>query len=283
MPDGTCLPADSIVYHIPLARLPAYRGRRLIVRSGDPHALVGRLGAEDLDNLAYVQLCSLPSDIDVLVHWGEDVGIELVLEKPAEEFPRLYHYAKLIDNHPVRVSLPVAQGLEKAVKLATSLQFAVRLQVGQPTAPLIESLAQLLDDYLHRATIGQPIEYFHTLLLALLHQEPVSLWAIQEEDPALVRYVDEGGEECLPGKLAGADVGCQPAHFVEHWASGLLADGAECAECPFFTPCRGYFKWPRRDYDCAGVKALFTTLQQAAAALRADLAAAPPLAGANRP
>ncbi|NEV64331.1 hypothetical protein [Thiorhodococcus minor] len=283
MTDTTSLAADSIVYHVPLERLSAYRGRHLIVRSDNPHALVDRIGAVDLDDLAYVQLCSLPSGSEALIHWAEGLGVELVLESPADDFARLYEYAKLLDNHPVRVLLPVEPGFEKAAKLAASLQFAVRLQVGQPAVPLIESLAQVLDDYLHRPTVGQPIDYFHSVLLGLCHRQPISLWAIQEEDPALVRHVDAGGKERLPGKLAGADVGVRPGAFVEQWARRLRTEGAECAECPFFAPCRGYFKWPRRDYDCAGVKTLFRTLQQAADALRADIAAIPPAGDASAP
>lgn len=283
MPDATSLPADSIVYQIPLAHLPAYRGRRLIVRSDDPRELVDRLGAADLDQLAYVQLCSLPSDTDVLVHWAEGLGIDLVLENPADELGRLYHYGKLLDNHPVRVSLPVEIGFEKAAKLASSLQFAVKLQVGQPAAPLIESLARLLDDYLHRSTVAQPIEYFHSMLLGLCRREPVDLWAIQEEDPALVRHVDDAGEEGLPGKLAGADIGSDGEGFVERWVIRLRAAVAECCECPFFVSCRGYFKWPRPDYDCSGVRTLFGTLREAADALRADLAAARSAGGAGTP
>ena len=283
MTETTSLAADSIVYHVPLENLSAYRGRHLIVRSDDPHALVDRIGAVDLDNLAYVQLCSLPSGSDVLVQWAEGLGIELILESPADDFARLYAYAKLLDNHPVRVLLPVEPGFEKAAKLAASLQFAVRLQVGQPTEPLVASLAGVLDDYLHRPTVGQPIEFFHSVLLGLCHRQPISLWAIQEEDPALVRHVDAGGEERLPGKLAGADIGARPEQFVEQWESRLRTEGAECAECPFFAPCRGYFKWPRRDYDCAGVKTLFGTLQQAADALRADIAAIPPAGDASSP
>jgi len=276
-------PVSSIVYHVPLERLAAFRGRSLIVRGADPLALVAQLGPEDLDNLAYVQLRSLPRDTDSLIHWAENLGIELLLDDPAEDFPRLYRYAKLLDNHPVRVSLPVVTGFEKAVKLALSLQFAVRLQIGQPVPALIEPLARLLDDYLHRPTVSQPIEYFHSVLLGLCHRDPVSLWAIQEEDPALIRYIDEQGVERLPGKLAGAAPGPDPADFVERWSNTLVAEGAECAECRFFAPCRGYFKWPLREYDCVGVKTLFQTLQQAADELRRDLAAVAPARGDNPP
>jgi len=276
MPLSTNQPADSIVYQISLEQLPAYRGRRLIVRSTHPPELVARFGADDLDNLSYVQLRSLPSDIDRLVHWAEGLAIELLLENPAQDFALLYRFAKLLDNHPVRVALPVVPGFENAVKLAWSLQFAVSLQAGQPAAPMVEQMARLLDDFLHRPTVAAPIEYFYSLLLGLCHEEPVNLWAIQEEDPALVRYIDDRGEERLPGKLMEADPGPDPAGFVKSWGDTLLAEGAECAECSYFAPCRGYFKWPRRDYDCAGVKSLFHTLRKAADELRGDLAAVPP-------
>ena len=130
-------PADSVVYHIPIAQLEAYRGRGLIVRSDQPSAIASRLGADDLANLAYVQLTSLRSDPDALVQWAEGLPIELLLDGPALDFASLYRYAKLLDNHPVRVLLPVTPGFEKAARLACSLQFAVRLNIGQPSAPLI--------------------------------------------------------------------------------------------------------------------------------------------------
>jgi hypothetical protein len=129
--------------------------------------------------------------------------------------------------------------------------------------------------------VVQPIEYFHSLLLGFCHHAPVNLWAIQEEDPALIRYVDDQGQERLPGKLAAAEPNPDPAGFVERWSNILVAAGAACAECPFFAPCRGYFKWPHRDYDCTGVISLFHTLKQAADELRDDLAAAPSARGAD--
>lgn len=284
MTDSVATLASPRVYSIPLTQLDAYRGRGLILRSADPEALLAGLAAEDLDQLAYIQLCALPYDAHCLIHWAEGLPIELLLEDPAADFARLYQYAKLGDNHPVRVASPVEPGFENAVKLALSLQFAVRLQIGQPEPRLIEALARLLDDYLRKPSIAQPIEPFHSLLFGLCHREPISLWAIQEEDPALVCYVDGQGIERMPGKLANADAGPASsseaarflAHWVERWGEGLLVDGAECAECAFFSCCRGYFKWPRRDYDCGGVKTLFATLQQAADELRADLDAAPP-------
>ncbi|MGB5830958.1 MAG: hypothetical protein WBG92_03085 [Thiohalocapsa sp.] len=270
----------SIIYDVPLVQLAAFRDRPLIVRSEQPGALVAQLRADDLDKLAYIQLRGLPKNIDVLVHWANDLPIDLLLHDPARDFASLYNYAKLLDNHPVRVSLPVEDGFEKAVKLASSLQFAVRLQVGQPKASLIESLARQLDDYLYKSTVSQPIEYFHSVLLSFCNHEPINLWATLEQDPAFFRSVDEQGQEHSPVKSAETRVDLNPDNFVADWGKRLLAEGAECADCRFFDVCRGYFKWPRRDYDCAGVRTLFTTLKRAGEELSGDLAAMPPAGGA---
>lgn len=272
---------SSIVYQIPLSQLAGFRGRPLIVRSDHPHHLVAHLRESDLANLAYVQLCGLSSDTDVLLHWAEGMPIDLLLDNPAQDFASLYSFAKLLDNHPVRITLPVETGFENAVKLASSLQFDVKLQIGQPRTTLIESLERVLDDYLHSTTVTQPIEFFHSLLLGFCNNDSVNLWAIQEEDPAFFRNVDEQGRERLPGRLSISESGPTPENFVTEWGKGLLAEGAECTDCPFFAPCRGYFKWPIRDYDCAGVKGLLTSLQQAASELREDIAAASPNGGAS--
>ncbi|MCB1806683.1 MAG: hypothetical protein KDJ99_16490, partial [Candidatus Competibacteraceae bacterium] len=251
----------TVVYNIPLGRLTDYPQHDLIVRSAQPQVLADGMNAQQLQRVAYVQLLSLPNDIDGLIHWAPGLAIELVLEQPGVNFPQLYRYAKWLDNHPVRVAIPVEDGFEKAVKLALSLQFAVRLQIGQPDATLIKWLTDVLDDYLHRPTVAQPLEFFHSLLLAFCREEPIDLWQVQEEDPALVRYVDDAGAEQLPGKLAVQDFAAitEPASFVEHWAAARLQDGGECSKCTFFAQCRGYFKWPKRDYDCNGIKMLLQT------------------------
>ena len=264
------------VYNIPLSRLADYRGQDLIVRSDQPQALADGISEQEWQRLAYVQVLSLPNEIDPLIHWAPGLAIELALPEPATNFPQLYRYAKWLDNHPVRVAIPVEAGFEKAVKLALSLQFAVKLHTGQPDPALIQTLAKLLDDYLHRPTVAQPLEFFHSLLLAFCRAEDVDFWQIQEEDPALVRHIDDSGTEKLPGKLAvlTAQSDSEPAEFVANWANTLLAEGGECSTCQFFKHCRGYFKWPQRDYSCTGIKTLLYTLQQAASELRRDLAAA---------
>lgn len=266
---------SDLVYHLPLTQLATYRGHRVIVRAAQPHDLIAQLGPQDLRNLAYVQFCALPDDIDGLLHWAEGLPIELHLDAPARDFTRLYRCVKLLDTHPVRVSLPVVPGFEKAAKLALSLQFAVRLHVGQPPPSLIDPLITLLEAYLHQSTVAQPVEWFHSLLLGLCQGDTATLWALNEEDPARLRHIDAQGRERWPGRLAAAEFDTEPAEFVARWGDGLRRGGTECARCPFFAPCRGYFKWPRRDYDCAGVKAVLAGIHGAADELRRDLAAAP--------
>lgn len=281
------------VYKVPLSRLADFAGCDLVVRCADPSALVRVLGDDveqgQLEHIAYVRIESSADAVQVLASWAEGMAIEVASRSPGEDLPAFYACAALADSHPVRVSLPVVPGFETAARVALALDLAVRLELGTPDAPLCEALGRLLQAYLHGSTVAQPVEPFHSLLMAYYHDEPANLWAIQEEDPALVRYVDDQGIERLPGKLAGAeclpDLGTDPAgdpgpegsdpdRFVERFAAELSAAGGECIDCPFFDRCRGYFKWPDREYSCAGIRPLLGTLEAAGLALRADLAAA---------
>jgi len=273
---------SAVVYSVPLQHLAAFRGRDLVVRGESAVALVEHLDSDTLERVAYVRLESLPPDTECLTNWAEGMPVELCLTDPGAQFAQLYRYAKLLDNHPMRVSVPALPGFEKAVKVALSLQFAVKLEVGQPDVGTVVTLAQVLGDYLHQPTVTQPVEYFHTLLLSWFQDPPLNLWGIQEEDPALIRYIDDSGTERLAGKLARYNAGIDSAGFVESWATELRSADAECADCAFFAHCRGYYKWPQRDYDCAGVKTLFDTVQQAAEDLQHDLAAARAAGGETR-
>lgn len=79
--------------------------------------------------------------------------------------------------------MPLAPGFGKVVKLALSLDFAVKLEGSEPTPALGEELLMVASDYLHRSSVSVPVEFIHSLFLAFFRQEPVSLWAVQEEDP----------------------------------------------------------------------------------------------------
>jgi hypothetical protein len=266
---------DPLTYNVPAARLTDFRGRRLVLRSHDPGEIVACLSEEDMQNVAYVQLLSLDADVDDLIAWGENVPIDVVLRDPAAEFPLLYRFARLLETHPVRVSIPVVTGFSKAVKLAVSLNLAVKLEmVRQPDPGLVEELASVLDLYLHRTTVSQPVEWVHSLFLSFYSGQPTTLWSVQEEDPAQVRYVTEEGEETISPRFADLPLPHRPDAFVAEYQRELLAANGECARCEFFEPCGGYFKWPDRAYSCDGVRSLFRTLRDASVELQQDVEAA---------
>src|SRR5262245_12188902 len=127
----------TVVYNIPVHLVPAYRGRAVLVRSQDPTALVQALPDGDLEKLVGVQLLSLTADVDALADWGYGVPVDLVMGSPATEFPLLYRHAKLLDKHPVRVSISALPELFNAVKVASALRFPVKLEVGQPESAAI--------------------------------------------------------------------------------------------------------------------------------------------------
>jgi hypothetical protein len=261
----------NFVYNIPVNLVTTYRGRAVIVRSQNPADLVKALPDNDLDNLVGVQLLSMTADVEVMADWGYAIPVELVMSDPATEFPLLYRHAKLLDKHPVRVSIPVVPGFGKAVKVANSLQFTVKLEMGQPETAVVDEILSALDFYLHNTSVSQPVEFFHSSLVSFYDHDPVTLWGVQEEDPSYIRYVTEDGKETLARRLVNdTPTGDLDFFAFDHWQS-LLAEGSECCNCEFFENCGGYFKWPRGDYKCDGIKAVFSTLRDAAGELRQDL------------
>jgi hypothetical protein len=264
---------NPLVYNIPARHIESYRGRNVIIRSSTTNDIVDCLGRADPSAVRFIQLLDTPSDTSDLEACGESLPIEIVLRDPVAEFSQLYNYTNLIDTHPVRVAMPVLPGFSKAAKLAVSLDFAVKLEMDQPDSLLLEELTGLLDFYLHRTSVRQPIEFFQSVLLSFYRSEPVSLWEIAEEDPSLVRYITGDGEETISKRFAGANLAGDLKDFVDRFGQELLTEKRECHACEFFNRCGGYFKWPDKSYDCAGIRKLFSTLSSAAAEVKHDLAA----------
>ena len=172
---------------------------------------------------------------DIADKHGFGDPLEIVLKDPGD-YLNLYSYTFLLDSHPVRIVIPVIAGFSKAVKLAVALNFAVKIEMRQPDSELLKEVEEVLDFYLHRSHVRQPIDFFHTTFTSFFYDDPISLWEINEETPATVEK------------------------------------DQECEECEFFNRCGGYFKWPDRRYRCDGVKRIFQTLANAAAEMRRDLA-----------
>jgi hypothetical protein len=274
---------DPYTYNIPAALVEAYQGQRVIVRSHEPGELAAILAETKTENLYCLQLLSLDLDIGALLLGETSVHLDLVMSSPYSDYPQLYDLAPLLSRHPVRVTIPVVPGFTKAVSLASSLNFAVKLVVTQPDSVLVQEMSEVLDYYLHRSTVSQPIEFFHSLLMAFIEEEPLNLWTIQEEDPALFRYITDQGEETISLRFAAADVGQNPSSFLETLITNLLVEKGEWTTCEFLNNCYGYFKWPRKDYACDGVKTLLKAVKHAAKELKQDLAAYHNASGEDRP
>ncbi len=265
---------SELIYDVLAEQVPLYRNQRLIVRTGDPACLPAVLAVEDPERIVGARLLSLDADSEPLHTWALGLPLELVIDDPATEFPLLYRHTHLLENHPVRVAIAVRPGFAKAVRLAVALDFAVRLEVGQPDPALIEELMEVLGFYLRQPTVAQPVEFFHGTLLGFFHDEPAPLWVVLDENPQYQRQVNNDGTEDLPGRLAGASITLAADADLSQWIEQVLAMDDECQRCEFLKSCGGYFKWPRRDYDCAGVKRLFGELRDAVAELRHDLSGA---------
>jgi hypothetical protein len=273
--DHTSTPAgdnpEFPVYNIPAALFHAFAGRRVILRTADPREPPTVLGPEVPERVVFIQLTALKESLAPLADWGEGLPLDLTMTDPAVEFPWLYRCSGLLARHPVRVTIPLLPGLARAIKLAVSLGFAVRLVEHQPAPEALEEARDALGTYLHNPTVSQPVEPFHSVLVAFLHDSPVGLWRLLEQDPAYIRTLGDRGEEL-------SSLG-PPS--VTAFRDRLVAEGAECRTCEWLSICGGYFKWPRTDYGCTGVRQLFADLHAAAAELRHDLASYPASRGGS--
>jgi len=265
-------PAQSRpVFHVPLAQLAAFREQPLVVRARDPRQLVRMLEEIAPTDLRLVQLLGPPDDMDALRRWRPGLPVDLVVEDPARDPGQLYGLTALHEDHPLRITIPVVAGFDTLTRLAVALGFSVKLAVEQPPAARLAELMALLDYYLHNATVAAPVEFFHSLLGALLHRQTLDLWEIQEEDPLQCRWVDEQGRVSLPGRLA-----TEPADStLADLQARLAGRDTECRGCAYRAYCGGFFKWPDPDYRCTGVRKLLGAMDSAIGELGEDLAAYP--------
>lgn len=242
------------VYNIPLACLDRYRDKPLIVRADESHELVTSIPDPENIHLLYVQIPS-SSNVEALANWGLGVPIDVLMQDPAVDFGSLYRHAKLLDKHPVRISICVSSGFLKALKVATALRFAVKLVMQQPSQQVIPELLDAANFFLHRGEVCHPIEFFNSLMLAFFHREPTSIWHIQEEDIDEFLYVPSDGLE----------------KRIDTPERKKLTANDDCNSCHYLQHCQGYFKRGGPDFDCSGVRTIFATLKSAAEELRTDL------------
>ena len=205
-------------------------------------------------------------------HSDSNVPLDVVVSDPALEFSHLYRLVDACAVRAIRVTMPAASGLTKAITLAAALRLPVRVLPGQPSAEALEELHDALQFYLHEPMVDAPVEFFHSVLATMCDWDAGSLWTILEEDPDAFRHYGADGQARVPRTSDPDRSDTTSTGFVENHLSRLVAEGAECATCPWQRPCCGYFKWPDPAYSCEGVKQLFLSIQTAGNEIRQDVA-----------
>jgi len=257
-----------LIYNVPATLAHSYADRNIIIRSPDSETLAEIVSGWTGDNLHGIQLLGLSGQAEPLRNLVRPVPVEIVLHEQMDEYGLLYAFHDLGEAHPICANLTVTPGFQKAVKVAVSLGFAVRLQVTQPDRDLVEEMKSVLEYYLHQTTVDQPVQFFHGLLVALYDESAENLWNIQCEDPSLDRYVTATGEVVLSRRLDFLAMPDGESTFLDDLRLELLTERGECSTCSFFTNCIGYFKFPDRKYSCTYVKELLTILKEAGSELR---------------
>jgi hypothetical protein len=261
-----------LTYNVPASRIESFSNGNLIVRSRQPAELERASVKVNKERLSAIQLMCPTSDVEPLLNVDTSVPLIIDFADDSEDLAVLYALSDLAREHPVSASVEVAPGFEKIVKVAVSLGFAVALEPHQPEGALVDEMESTLDYYLHNTTVDQPIEFFHSLLVAFYDKSLRSLWNIQYEDPSLDRYITDDGHEVISNRLSSIPVSGDAADFLDDLRLELLSEQGECSTCPFFVNCQGYFKFPDRSYSCSRIKGLLQTLKNAGHELRKEFA-----------
>jgi len=199
---------------------------------------------------------------------SDEVPLDVIMTDPEAEFSHLYRLVDVRAARDVRVTIPAAPGVLKAVRLAASLGLLIRILPGQPADELLAFLREIVIFYLHDPMVEAPIEPFHSLLSTFRGHETETLWTILEEDPDIFAHLDSQGRAILPRSARPA-----PPMFVRDHLARLIEERTECSDCPWQQTCAGFFKWPEPTYSCEGVKQLFAQIKAAADEIAEDLAA----------
>ena len=184
------------------------------------------------------------------------------------EYPDVYRLVDVSKVRDVRLTIHLAPGFLKALRLAASLLLPVRLlPLEQPSEEVVAELKEAVDFYLHDPQVEMPIDFFHSALASARGLAVGDLWMILQQDPGRYPSFDESGAQVFRGDLGGRDTS---TFYADH-LKALVDGGAECAKCSWREFCSGYFKLPDPNYSCAGLIEVLGRLRTAAAEIESDL------------
>lgn len=247
---------NSALLSVSAAQARSYSEEELIVRVSSESDLDGLQGL-DPERIAWVEV---PLE---LAHREELnlFSVDVLLTEPRSQAAKLYKLAGDRDPQLPRLSIPTEPGFADAVLIAMGLHFPIRIIPIQPDEEQMVELRTVLQRYLHDGRATQPVEPFHSALSTLLHGEGHDLWQAVEYDPAEFQRKPP-------------HPGLEHSRSADELRRHLEESGAECGGCFLQSWCGGWFKWPDPDYDCHGVRGLFSVVEEAGTALRKDLEAA---------
>src|SRR5215469_14065770 len=215
--------------HPPISILPSAlaetQGDRPFVTIVRSRQELCRWLSNPLPGLRWLQVEGMLGDQEAwteAAHSSSNIPLDVVISDPASEFSYLYRLVDACAVRPIRVTMPAAPGLTKAIRLAAALRLPVRVLPGQPSAAVLEELYDALQFYLHEPMVDAPVEFFHSALATLCDCDAGSLWTILEEDPDAFRRYDADGRPRMPRTSDPGQSEITSAGFVENHLNHLI-------------------------------------------------------------
>ncbi|MCK4836283.1 MAG: hypothetical protein KAT17_06585 [Candidatus Aminicenantes bacterium] len=220
------------------------------------------------------------------IHFAGETFDSLKIEKRENQlikiFPRskkeIIKFAKPLKEKNFFISPTFPVQILEDISIISSMGLAVDLIHIIDTLDFKLTL-NLLDYYLHNASLNVPIEPFHTILVSKLHRSTQTLWNMNLRNPDQFYHCDETGLSESPETLNNA----QYQYLIDHQAktfkrstqnsplqsyfNSLPKARPKCMACPHFHIC---IAWALYNKDsCQKWKKCLTTLQEAFRELKA--------------
>lgn len=182
-------------------------------------------------------------------------------------------------------SIKIDSWTKKILNLLAEYRFPVRLRFDENTVPE-NDLLDSLDLFLHSNAQQTAVEPFFSLLSRVCGRSAPDLWQSANENADRHFYVGDDGKIALSlrhyrtGRILGTTADtyesiCSSETYTTniHIKERMPIECRECAFCPHFDLCAGYFKALDYNYDCSVWRAIFSGLKECAAEASGRIAA----------